>query len=70
MGISWLINSFDVLKNPSGWAPCCQSDLSRADIDRLYRIVGESDVQRFYPRAQERWSPSPTAKVVSDGYAL
>jgi hypothetical protein len=62
---------YSVFKNPLRSAQRWQSDLSEEDIDRIYRIVGESDLLHFYPRAPQRESASPPAKaVLSDEHVL
>jgi Sulfotransferase family len=42
---------YSVFKDPLRSANRWQSDLSAEDVDRIYRVVQESDLQRFYPRA-------------------
>jgi hypothetical protein len=54
---------YSVFKNPLHSAHRWQSDLSE-DVDRIYRIVGESDLLGFYPRTPQRESGNPPAKVV------
>jgi hypothetical protein len=42
-----------VFKNPLKSAMRWQSDLSADDIDRIYRVVQESDLGKLYPRGEK-----------------
>jgi hypothetical protein len=44
---------YSVFKDPLRAAMRWQSDLSEEDIDRIYRVVRESDLQCFYPRDEK-----------------
>jgi Sulfotransferase family len=57
---------YSVFKNPIRSAQRWQSDLSGEDIDRIYRVVQESELQRFYPRTQQRESAIPAINSSSD----
>jgi Sulfotransferase family len=44
---------YAVFKNPLKSAMRWQSDLSEDDIDRIYRVVQESDLGKLYPRGEK-----------------
>jgi hypothetical protein len=44
---------YSVFKNPLRSAMRWQSDLSEDDINRIYRVIGESDLQCIYPRDEK-----------------
>jgi hypothetical protein len=59
---------YSVFKDPLRSAMRWQSDLSEEDIERIYRVVRESDLQCFYPRdekirEQASYNPEPVAEV-------
>jgi Sulfotransferase family len=55
---------YSVFKNPLRSAMRWQADLSTEDIDRIYRVVGESDLLRLYPREPEYEHASSTDKIL------
>ena len=55
---------YAVFKNPLMSAMRWQSELNEDDIERIYRIVRESDLERLYPRTEQLGSPTnPQAKI-------
>jgi len=61
---------YSVFKNPLRSAMRWQSDLSEDDINRIYRVMRESDLQCIYPRdekikEQTNCNPEPAAVYLS-----
>jgi hypothetical protein len=55
---------YAVFKNPLMSAMRWQSELNEDDIERIYRIVRESDLERLYPRTEQLGNPTnPHAKI-------